>query len=834
MNTDRNFWELTPQEFFRAQNSSPQGLTTQQALLRRPRTRKAAASPFHKDLVLFLSQFKNPLVLLLVFSLLISSVLGEVGNSLIIFGVLFLTGIVGFIQERNAGHAVERLRNMVSIRSTVVRDGTAQAVLTDEVVRGDLVLLKAGDIIPGDGLILESKDLYVNESVLTGESFPAEKKADAATGGSKKNAVFRGTSVVSGTARIVVAATGDATELGKIEQEMGVIANETAFEKGIRKFGYLIMRVSLLLAGAILAYNLVAGKSPAESFLFALAISVGLAPELLPSIITITLSAGAKRLAEKKVIVKKLASIQNLGAIDVLCSDKTGTLTEGVVKIHQYVSPDGGTHERIGLYAFLNATFESGFTNPLDEAIRRDAKCGIDGYRKLDEVPYDFVRKRLSIVVSKNNAHLMITKGALKNVLEVCTQIELSDGSIREKDAATNRQINEYFSSYSREGFRVLGICYKDVTNDPVITKEDEQGMVFLGFILLADPLKAGITETIGRMNRQGVALKLITGDNALIAHHIAEQLHIRPQGIVTGAELHHMSDEALMRIVVHTDIFAETEPSQKERIVNALQKAGYTVGYLGDGINDASALRAADVGITVNNAVDVAKDAADMVLLEQDLDVLSDGIIEGRKTYLNTLKYIFITTSANFGNMASMAIASLMLPFLPLLPMQILLVNFLTDLPSLAIASDSVDAGMLDKPRKWNMKLIRNFMIVFGLESSLFDFLTFGALYFLFHASPVLFRTGWFMESVLTEVLILLVIRTRFAVWKSRPGRLLLLASGVVVVIVMSLPFLPVGVTFGFMPLPGKLLAMILLVALLYIIVGEATKQYLFRKLKF
>lgn len=834
MNVSRNFWEFSANVLLAQTSSSAHGLTDQQASDRRPRTLHKGASPFRKNFILFLSQFKNPLVLLLVFSLLLSSLLGEISNSVVIFCVLLLSGIVGFIQERNAGKAVEHIRNLVGTRATVIRNGTRKEILAEEVVKGDHVELNAGDIIPGDGLILESKDLYVNESVLTGESFPAEKITAPGKNGTRKNAVFRGTSVVSGTAVIIIAATGNETELGKIEKEIGVIVSETAFEKGIRRFGYLIMRFSLVLAGGILAWNIASGKPAEESFLFALAISVGLAPELLPSIITITLSAGAKRLAEKKVIVKKLASIQNLGAIDVLCSDKTGTLTEGEARIHAYVAADEKENERIGLYAFLNASFESGFSNPLDEAIRHGKNYDIGDYKKLDEVPYDFVRKRLSIVVTRNGNHIMITKGGLKNVLEVCTRAELHDGTLVEKEPALNKRIDEYFHQRSKQGYRVLGICYKDVTGDPVITKEDEQEMIFLGFILLEDPLKAGIAETISRVEQLGISLKLITGDNALIAHHIAGQLHITPPGIITGEELHRLSDEALVRAVVNVDIFAETEPSQKERIVRALQKAGYTVGYLGDGINDASALKTADVGITVNNAVDVARDASDMVLMEKDLQVLCDGVTEGRKTYLNTLKYIFITTSANFGNMTSMAIASLMLPFLPLLPLQILLVNFLTDIPSLAIASDSVDAGMLDKPRKWNIKLIRNFMIVFGLESSLFDFLTFGMLYFIFRVSPELFQTGWFMESVLTEVLILLVIRTRFSVFKSRPGNLLMLASLLVILFVMILPFLPVAEVFGMTALPLKILAVILLIALLYVAAGEATKRFLFRKLKF
>lgn len=824
-----DFCNLSADELLRRMETPESGLTTQQVNERRPRKRREYA-PWQRDLLLLLSQFKNPLVLLLVVSLLLSSILGELGNSLIIFVVLFLTGILGFIQERNAGKAMERLRNLVKVRANVLREGKTSSVPLDDVVAGDIVQLEAGDIIPGDGLILRARDLYVNEAVLTGESFPAEKSVSAAPG-SKMNAVFSGTNVISGQAEIVLAAVGEETELGRIGREMGVIVTETAFEKGIRRFGRLIIRISLVLAGIVLAYNLAAGKPAEESFLFALAISVGLAPELLPSIITITLSAGAKRMAEKKVVVKRLASIQNLGAIDVLCSDKTGTLTEGEVRIHAYLGADGTADPQVGLYAYLNAKFETGFLNPLDEAIRRDEQKEAARFQKLDEVPYDFIRKRLSIVVTENDAHMMISKGSFKNVLEICTHIRLRDGKVI---PLQEEPLDALYHQYSGEGYRVLGIAYKDVTDDPVITKDDEQGMIFLGFILLADPLKPGIRETIGRVQHLGISLKLITGDNRLIAHRIATELSIDPEKILTGEELHRMNDEALVRSVAEVSIFAETEPSQKERIVRALQQSGSTVGYLGDGINDASALKTADVGITVENAVDVARDAADMILLEKDLQVLCGGVEEGRKTYLNTLKYIFITTSANFGNMASMAIASVMLPFLPLLPLQVLLVNFLTDIPSLAIASDNVDAAMLDQPRKWNMKLIRNFMIVFGLQSSVFDFLTFGMLYLFFRTSQEQFRTGWFIESVITEVLILFVIRTRLSFLRSRPGKLLAAVSLLVLAATLLLPFLPFAGWFSLVPLDPKVLGCVLLIALVYLFTGELTKRFLFRRLKF
>lgn len=834
--SDYPFWSKKPDEVFTAINTSATGLSSEEAALRRSSPTKIK-SAFARDISLFFTQFKNPLTLLLTFALLLSAVLGEFTQSAIIFSILFLSAILSFFQERKASLAVEELRKLVKSLVKVMRDGTQVRIHSEEVVKGDILLFEAGDIVPCDALLLSEKDLYVNESVLTGESFPAEKNIGILQEDTplsrRMNSVFRGTNIISGTATAIAVVTGKETELGKIEADLKLSAEETAFEKGIRQFGQMLMKVALVIAGLIVIINIWSGKNPFDSILFTLALALGLAPEMLPAIVTITLSAGAKRLALRKVIVKKLSSIQNLGAIDVLCADKTGTLTEGAVRIHSYVSPEGGESRIIQLYAYLNAYFESGYPNPMDVAIREQSKTDISGYQKFDEVPYDFIRKRLSIVVSHESRHIMITKGALINITEVCKHVSLPDGNIMPIEKYTGK-INELYEGFSRQGFRTIGLSYKDVTGDPVINKDDETDMIFAGFILLYDPPKKDINEVIIALKNKNVQLKIISGDNTLIASAIAAQIGIASPNIISGKALHSLNDIAIIKKVDEVDIFAEIDPSQKERIVRALQKKGHVVGYLGDGINDASALKTADVGISVNTAVDIAKESADMILLEKELNVLSEGITEGRKTYLNTLKYIFITISANFGNMFSMAAASIFLPFLPLLPVQILLNNFLSDVPALSLASDHVDEEMLEKPRRWDVNLIRNFMIVFGLESSLFDLLTFGILLYVFHAGAELFQTGWFVESAITEILILLIIRTRRTFTKSKMGTMLMVSSTVVMLIVLMIPYIPAFASLGFVPIPLPLLIVIGAIALTYALFGEMTKKILFRKLNF
>jgi P-type Mg2+ transporter len=836
LNKVEHFQSNSATELFQILDSGNKGIADEEAQRRLQNTeKKYVRKRWQKDILLLLSQYRNPIVWLLVFAVLLSLVLGEYSDSFIILFVLSLTGIFGFIQERSAGLAVEKLKALVRNLVSVRRNGIEKEIGAEEVVPGDIILLNAGDIIPADAYILTSNDLHVNEAALTGESFPAEKMPGVCSATDSIiatfNAVFKGTSVVNGTAEVLAVNTGLHTEIGKIASHLETNGMETAFERGIRKFGYLLMRITAVIVLLILTLNILFHKPVVESLLFALALAVGLTPELLPAIVTVTLSAGARRLAARKVIVKKLSAIQNLGEIDVLCCDKTGTLTEGLVKVQSAVDINGEDSEKVREYIYLNAFFESGFSNPIDEAIRSLQNVDVRGRTKKDEVPYDFIRKRLSLVVNDGTESIMITKGAVSNILECCTRAELPDGTIVAL-SPLRKNVDDLFLRYSKQGFRTLGLCYKDVTDDPVINKDDEQDMVLLGFVCFYDPPRKGIADSIEKFKQAGISIKLITGDNRLVAAHVAGEIGFNTDEILTGTDLHLLTSDALQQKVNTVEVFAEIEPIQKERIVRALQKNGHAVGYLGDGINDANALKAADAGISMHNAVDVAKEAAPVVLMEKNIDVILDGVLEGRRTFVNTMKYVFVTTSANFGNMFSMAVASLLLPFLPLLPTQILLNNFLSDIPALTIASDKVDDELIARPCRWDIRYIKRFMIIFGLQSSLFDFLTFAALLFVFHAGPDAFRTGWFMESLLTEILILLVIRTHRPFFKSRPSKYLVMGCAIAFVLSVILPWSPFAAYFNLVGLPPDLLAGILVIAILYVLVSEWTKKYTMKRI--
>ena len=788
-------------------------------------------------LTLLLAQFKSPLILLLLFATGLSFFLHDPVNALIILTIVLVSGLLGFWQEHGATNAVEQLLAMVQIKATVLRDGSPYEIPVEEIVPGDIVILNAGDIVPGDCLIDESKDLFVDEATLTGETYPVEKSvgvlAPETPLGQRTNALWMGTHVVSGSAKALVISTGKQTEFGKVSERLRLRPQETDFERGIRRFGYFLMEVTLVLVIAIFAINVYLTRPVLDSFLFSLALAVGLTPQLLPAIISINLAHGAKRMAEGKVIVKRLASIENFGSMNVICSDKTGTLTEGSVRLQSALDVTGAASEKVLLDAYLNAFYETGFTNPIDEAIRTHRQFDLSGYRKADEIPYDFLRKRLSILVAHGDTHLMITKGALQNVLAVCSAAETGAGT-RVDIAVVRDRIQQHFEEFSSKGFRTLGVAYKNMGSASLMSKVDEAGMTFLGFLVLFDPPKPNIIETIASLKNLGVALKIITGDNHLVAANVSQQMGLSSTKILTGPDLGRLSDGALLKHLADVDVFAEIEPNQKERIILALKKAGNVVGYMGDGINDASALHAADVGISVESAVDVAKGVADIVLLEKDLGVLVQGVREGRTTFANTLKYVFMATSANFGNMFSMAGVSLFLPFLPLLPKQILLTNLMTDFPEMTIATDRVDSEMVDHPRRWDIKAIRKFMISFGLVSSVFDYLTFGTLLLILHATQDQFRTGWFLESVISASLIVLVIRSRKPFFKSRPSKYLLMATLLTVIVTVVVPFTPLGEIFGFSRLPISFLLLIVIIVMLYLIAAEMVKTVFYKKVKF
>jgi P-type Mg2+ transporter len=832
-----SFWHLDQAAALGQLSCKATGLSEQEVALRQkqygPNTIKK--NGHSSGLFLFLSQFKSPVTIMLIVAALLSAGLGDVADTVIILIIVLISSLLGFWQERGAANAVAELLKMVSLHCAVLRDGKAQEISLDGVVPGDIVLLSAGDVIPADSLILESQELFVDEAAFTGETYPVEKNAGVlpidTPLAKRTNSLFMGSHVISGKASVLVIKTGLQTEFGKISAGLQARAPETDFEKGIRKFGYMLMEITLVLVLLIFAINVFLHKPVLDSFLFSLALAVGLTPQLLPAIISVNLATGARRMAKQKVIVKRLSSIQNFGSMDILCSDKTGTITAGKVNLKDTLDSTGQHSDRVLQYAWLNASLQQGFHNPIDEAICLGYKGAKPNYTVQAEIPYDFIRKRLTIQVKNDKENFAITKGALRIVLDICSKAEAGDGKITDI-ANIKGDILKQYEALSEAGFRTLGVAWKPGDAAKDFTKDDEKDMVFLGFITLFDPPKPGVAATLGKLNDLGVKLKIITGDNALVAKSLALQIGIAKPIILTGSAMQKMSNAALVHQAPLTDIFAEVEPNQKERIIIVLKKAGHVVGFMGDGINDAPALHTADVGISVDTAVDVAKEAADIVLLSRDLDVLIDGIVEGRKTFANTMKYIFMATSANFGNMFSMAGASLFLKFLPLLPKQILLTNLMTDFPEMTIATDRVDALNIQSPQRWDLGFIKRFMITFGLLSSVFDYLTFGVLLLIIHATEKMFQTGWFIESVISATLIVLVVRTRLPFFKSLPGKYLLIATVAVLLLVLALPLTPMALWFGFTRLPLIYYGWMMLIIAGYMLSAEFAKYFFYRKM--
>ena len=833
-------WSLTNDQLMAALRADANGLPVAQAAqrLKRHGPNAIEATARTSALGLFVNQFKNPLVLILIFASAVSLIAAEWIDAGVVLAIVFGSTILGFVQETIAGNAIEKLRSQITINSRVLRAGQPVTLPSTQVVPGDIVLLNAGSLIPADGVILEARDFFVSQAVLTGETFPVEKKpgpvAPKAGLAERSNCVFMGTSVRSGTAQVLITLTGRSTVFGEIAGKLALRPPLTEFERGIQRFGYMLTRIMMVMVLVVLAVNILLAKPPIASLLFALALAVGLTPELLPAIISITLAHGARRMAKLGVIVRRLNSIENLGSMDVLCTDKTGTLTAGVIKLDGALAPAGGASEAVMRLAAINARMQTGLANPLDEAVVA-ATAGLDfgTLQKIDEIPYDFVRKCLSVVTADSaGVRTMVSKGALDNILALCKSVQGATGRAA-LDEAMRKQIEARFDEWSDKGFRVLGLASRIVEpREGAYTRADEHDLCFAGFLLFFDPPKPDVQQTIIDLTKRGVQLKIITGDNRKVARHVAEAVQLPITGVITGSELNDMSDDALLQRAARTTLFAEVDPNQKERIILALQKSGHVVGYMGDGINDAPALHTADVGISVDTAVDVAKDAADFVLLRTDLRILREGIDEGRMTFANTLKYILTTISANFGNMFSMAAASVFLPFLPLLASQILLNNFLSDIPATTIASDRVDAEWVDQPHRWDTLFIRDYMVLFGLVSSLFDFLTFGALLWLFQASPEEFRTGWFIESLLTELVIALVVRTRRRFWRSRPGNLLLGSTLLVVAVTLALPYLPFSSVFGFVPLPASLMFAMIGLTLSYVVAAEMAKTHFYGRM--
>jgi Mg2+-importing ATPase len=794
----------------------------------------------HEDIPLwrqFLARFKNPLILLLLVASAISAMSGELTNFSIIVVMVLFSVTLDFVQEHRASKSAAALRESVSVRATVIRDNQKLEVAVTEVVPGDLVVLSAGDMIPADGLVLESNDFFVKQALLTGEPYPVEKHAGALAASATDiqdaaNAVFMGTTVISGSARVLVVNTGTGTAIGAIADTLTRAPPPTSFEIGTHRFGMLIMRLTILLVLFVLLVNAFMHKPWLESFLFAVALAVGLTPELLPMVVSVTLARGASLMAKKKVIVKRLSAIQNLGSMDVFCTDKTGTLTEAKIRLEKHTDPQGEPSERVLELAYLNSFFETGLKSPLDEAILAHQEIDVSAWQKIDEVPFDFERRRVSVLLDKGNGRLLVVKGASEEIIGLCTTYEESGNVARiPLDKAARERIHAIHVDLEKQGFRVLGIAWREVPADhPHAVIGDEAELVFAGFAAFLDPPKESAGSALAALKASGVEVKIVTGDSELVTQHVCEQLNIPVVGILTGKDMAAMDDAALRVHVEKANLFCRVNPAQKERVILALKARGHVVGYLGDGINDAPSLHAADVGLSVDSAVDVAKEAADMILLDQDLHVLHDGVLEGRRTFGNIMKYIMMGTSSNFGNMFSMAGAALFLPFLPMLPTQILLNNVLYDISEVPIPLDKVDPEELRQPRIMDMKFIRDFMLMIGPISSIFDFLTFYVLLNVLHADEKLFQTGWFVESLCTQVLVIFVIRTRGNPFRSRPHPVLVATSLGIALLGAVLPFTPVGVHFGFVPPPANFYFILAGMAVTYLLIVELAKRGFYR----
>ncbi len=717
-----------------------------------------------------LSRFSNPLVIVLLVAAVLSLFFGDKASFFIITTIVFLSILLDYVSSFRSEKAAESLKKKVQVHVTVIRDSQERRISANELVPGDVVVLAAGKLVPADGKIIDSHDLFANEAALTGESFPQAKPRDAQ--------LYMGSGVISGTGVMVVTATGTNTKFANITKALQATTRPTEFQKEIKDFSFLIIKVTLVLVCFVLAVNIAFHRNVLESILFSLALAVGLTPELLPLIITLNLTKGSLKMAHEGVIVKQLSAVQNFGSMDVLCTDKTGTLTEDQIALVKYVDGEGKGSASVLQLGYLVSIFSTAFKNPLDKAVEAFKQVDAADYQKIDEIPFDFERKREAVVVhhAKKQQRYLITKGAPEEIMRICASYQnhktILTHSIRSK-------INETYKQLSKDGFRVLAVASRSIHVEKRYEPQDESEMVFQGFLAFLDPARESAHDTLSRMNSLGIAIKIITGDNALVSEKIASDIGLPVQGILEGEDILHTDAKQLAKQVEKTTIFARVTPEQKMAIITALQKNGHVVGYMGDGINDAPSLRAADVGVSVNNAVDVAKDAADFILLRKDLHELTNGVVEGRRTFANTMKYLRMSLSSNFGNMFSMAGASLFLPFLPMKATQILLNNLLYDSSQLSIPLDTVDESEIRQPHKLGITDIKKFMLSFGLLSSLFDFVTFGVLLLAFHANESIFQSGWFIESMLTQVLVIFVIRTKKIPFKqSKPATVVVLST--------------------------------------------------------
>lgn len=829
------YWQRSQAELFADLQTSTQGLTANEASSRlnqfgENRLQMRSRRNLWLDVQ---SRLTNPLILLLLFAGLLSAAIGERIDALIIATIVLLSIFLDVTQESHAHRAAEKLKETIALQSQVIRDGESILIPSSELVVGDIVTVEAGDLVPADGVLLEATDFFVNEAALTGESFPVQKHADSAPKLNELESlrvIFLGTSVIAGTATFVVCRTGAATQFGQIARTLLAPAPPTSFETGIRKLGLLLMRVAMIMVPFALAVNLGLGRSWLTSCMFSIALAVGLTPELLPMILSIALARGATRMARKKVIVKRLSAIEDLGSMNVLCTDKTGTLTEANIQMERYIAPFGEPAKQVLELAYLNSFFHTGMGNPLDQAILHSEPIDVAGWEKLGEIPFDFERRRTSTLVSHGTDRLLITKGAPETLLACCNALQEPSGAIRPLVLRERELLEERVVDFSTQGFRVLAVAYRHMESTSP-TREDERELIFVGFLVFFDPPKKSARPAIHAIHKSGIEIKIITGDNAPVTQALCGALQIDIKGLLLGSEIENMTDSALEAQAPQTTLFCRVTPAQKNRIILALKARGSIVGFLGDGVNDAAAIKTADVGISVSTAADVAKESADMVLMERNLTVLHQGILEGRRTFANVVKYLLMSTSSNFGNMLSMAMAVLILPYLPMLPVQILLNNLLYDLSQIAIPMDRVERRQLLKPQHWNIPSIRAFMLLAGPISSLFDFLLFAILIFGFQASAPLFHTAWFIESAFTQVLVIFFLRTPDNPFRSRPHPLLWMTALLIVAIAIALPYSPLGPLLGFIKLPPPFFAVLVLISAGYFACIERIKRWYYNK---
>jgi Mg2+-importing ATPase len=826
-----HWWTLESGDLIAILNSSTEGLNASQVAHRLARGQARPMDLQHDAAFwpLLLRQLSSPLVLILMAGATVSALLGQVGNATIILLILLASALLTLSQEWRANQVVSALRQRLALRVRVQRGGATIVTPVSHLVPGDLMLLSAGQLVPADGRVLQSQHCLVTQASLTGESLPVEKAPGVLQAqtplAQRSNCVYTGTMVRSGSATVLVVQTGRDTVFGRIGLSLTALPPPTEFARGVHQFEALLMRTMVAVVLLVMAINHALGRPALDSMLFAVALAVGLTPELLPAIVSITMSRGARQLARQGVMVRRLESIEDLGGMDILCTDKTGTITEDRIVLQGCVDLRQQPSESVLRLAFLNARLQHGIANPIDDALvasLHDTAKLLGDVQKVDEIPYDFHRKRLSVVIRQagDPVPLMITKGSFDSVLSVCTG-----------GAELARSHLAWFEQVSAQGLRVLAVATRRCPSRSRFVPADEQDLQLQGFVLLGDQLKPGMAERLRQLKGLGIQTKIVSGDNRFICARVAGEIGLDPQALLTGSALAQLSDEALWSLAPRTDLFVEVDPEQKERIVRALQRSGHSVGYMGDGINDAPALRAADVGLSAEHAVDIARQSADIVMLTRRLDVLHEGVILGRTTFANTLKYIGITTSANFGNMLSMAIVVPLLPWFPMQAKQILLNNLMSDLPALLISTDRVDARSLAHAQRWDARHIRRFMMGFGLISTAFDLLTFAVLWWVFEVGQAAFQTSWFVISLMTELAVLLVLRTRSPCWSDLPGRWLGLSTLLAAVLAITMPFLgPFSASLGLVPLTPVVMLSCLAIVVAYVLTTEVCKRWIWR----